>query len=143
LPVPDDLRQRILARVASRTDEQRQTRHSSLVTHTLNIWWRQPSFIAAAVAITVLAALIVFWPSPKSAESFSSFRARMVQTALRNYRMDLVTADLSAIRQYLSTNQYYADYVLPEPLEKLPGDGCAKLKWHDKKVSMVCFDTGA
>ena len=127
LPVPSDLRDRIL----SRHTEPR-----------VNIWWRQPAFLGAAAVIMVLLALTALWPGPRPDKSLAAFQARMVRT-IRDYRMDMVTTNLDEIRQFLATAQYEADYILPESLAKLPGSGCAKLTWQGKKVSMICFDAGA
>jgi hypothetical protein len=63
----------------------------------------------------------------------------MVRSAMRDYRMNLLTNDLNEIRRYLKENQAHGDYVLPKPLEKLPGTGCAILSWQGKRVSLVCF----
>lgn len=126
ISVPQDLRDRILARhIAPR----------------VNIWWRQPAFLAAAAVIVFLLTLVALWPNPKPDKSLAAFQTRMIR-AVRDYRMDLVTTNLGEIRQYLADGQYAADYVLPVPLEKLPGAGCAKLTWQGKKVSMICFDSG-
>jgi len=38
----------------------------------------------------------------------------MVRTALRDYRMDIVTNDLNQIRLFMKTNGAPADYVLPK-----------------------------
>lgn len=126
IPVPLDLRDRILAKHAAPR---------------VNIWWRQPAFIGAAAVIVLLLTLVALWPGPKPDKSLAAFQARMIR-AVRDYRMDLVTTNLAEIRRFLAAGQYDADYVLPASLEKLPGSGCARLTWQGEKVSMICFDTG-
>src|SRR5204862_6863530 len=86
--------------------------------------------------------LVYFKLAAREDKSFAAFRNRVVRNAQRGYAMDITTTNLSEIRQYLAAHQAEADYVLPAPLEKLPGDGGAMLRWHNRKVSMICFDLG-
>src|SRR5260370_39633005 len=66
----------------------------------------------------------------------------MARKVLREYpTMDLVPDDLGQIRQYLARNGPHRDYVLPKPLEKTAGTGCAIFPWHGRSVSMVCFNS--
>ncbi len=136
ISVPHDLRDRIIAKSGALGQSRPADR--------ANIWWRQPSFLATAAVIVFLLSLIALWPGPQPDKSFAAYRARMIQSLARSYpRMDLQTTSLAQIREFLVKSNALADYVLPEPLEKLPGDGCAILSWQGKKVSMICFDAGA
>ena len=128
LHVPADLKDRILA----------EYRPAAIVVR----WWR-PAFpaLAAAAAIALLIGLVFFRSQPED-KSFASFQNRVVRTAQRGYVMDITTSNLTEIRQYLAAREALADYVLPAPLEKLPGEGCAVLRWRNNKVSMICFDAG-
>jgi hypothetical protein len=87
----------------------------------------------------LLGGLAAFWFKPGGTDNFFAYRNRMVRSAMRDYRMNLLTNDLNEIRRYLKENQAHGDYVLPKPLEKLPGTGCAILSWQGKRVSLVCF----
>ena len=129
ITVPQHLREKIVA-------EYNPTR--------IIVWWRRPVFqaLAAAAAIVLLFGLVYFKLPAREDKSFAAFRNRVVRNAQRGYAMDITTTNLSEIRQYLAAHQANADYVLPAPLAKLPGDGGAILRWHDKKVSMVCLDLG-
>jgi hypothetical protein len=108
------------------------------------VWWKRPAYpaLAAAAALVVFIGLAHFWSAPHEDQSFAAYRNRVVRHAQRGYAMDIVTTNLNDIRRYLATHQARADYVLPAPLEKLPGDGGAVLHWHNRTVSMVCFDLG-
>jgi len=108
------------------------------------VWWQQPAFqaLAAAAAIALLIGVGLFWFQPREDRSFAAFQSRVVRNAQRGYVMEITTTDLAQIRRYLATQGAHADYVLPAPLEKLPGDGGAVLRWNNKTVSMVCFDLG-
>lgn len=124
VPVPDQLLERILAN-PRRTPE----------------WWRSPLLWAAAAVIALLVGGMLL-RTEKTEYTFAAFRSKMVRTAMRNYDMPLMTNDLAVIRTYLTTNQAHGDYVLPQPLSKLPGEGCVIFPWHSRTVSLVCLDGG-
>src|SRR5262245_48707516 len=129
LPVPADLKENILAgcRPVARP-----------------VRWQQPVFqaLAAAAAVVLLIGVALFWPGPREDRSFAAFQSRVVRNAQRGYVMEITATNLSEIRRFLGTHGAHADYVLPAPLEKLPGDGGAVLRWNNKTISMVCFDLG-
>lgn len=106
------------------------------------VWWRRPASLAMAAAVVMLIGLVASWLLPREHHAFATYRNRMVRTAMQNYGMNLLTNDLAQIRSYLAANGGHAGYRLSAPLEQLPGDGCAILRWHDRKVSLVCFDLG-
>lgn len=97
-------------------------------------------FLAAAAAMLVLGGLLWFVPGREPAEGgFAIFRQRMVRAALREYRMDLVTSDLAAIRAFLQQRQAPADFELPPALASLPAVGGGLLTWQGRPVAMVCL----
>lgn len=126
IPVPEHLRERILARAK---------------TVKLPVW-RHSVVLSAAAAIVLLLTVAVLWKRSPAEGSFQTFRARMVANVLRQYRMDLTTGDMTRVRQFLATNNAPADYVLPPPLNRLPVMGAGLLSWQDRRVSMVCLDGG-
>lgn len=101
-------------------------------------WW------LAAAAAGVLAAGAVFWmtPPPREPEPFEAFRRRMVGTVLREYRMDIVTNDLAAVRGFLAARGAPSGYVLPSALQRLPVLGGGELDWRGRPVAMTCLDRG-
>ena len=129
LPVPADLKQTILAGHAPPDNV---------------VWWQGRAFqtLAAAAAIVLVIGLAWFRSPPREDRTFAAFRDRVVRNAQRGYSMDMATTNLNEIRRFLATHDGHADYALPAPLQKLPGDGCAILRWRNTKVSMVCFDSG-
>src|SRR5881394_9908 len=129
LPVPGRLKKDILAGYSPKV---------------IPVWWRQRAFqaLAAAAAIVLLIGVSRFLSQPREDRSFAAFQNRVVRNAQRGYVMDITTTNLDEIREYLATQGAYADYVLPAPLEKLPGDGGAVLRWRNKTVAMVCLDLG-
>jgi len=126
IPVPDKLRDQILAR-------------SKLVPLPA---WHRPTIWAAAAGIILLLGLAGFWlrPSPTNG-SFATFRSRMVRAVLTQYRMDIETNDMASIRQFLATNNAPADYVISPLLAKLPPTGAGILSWQRSRVAMVCLDS--
>jgi hypothetical protein len=129
IPVPDGLKEQILAERKVHTTP----------------FTRSPARLLAVAmaAFILLAGLASLWLRPDQEKSFASFQNRMVGTVVRTYpAMDLETADLGKIQQYLTQHGAPGDYVLPAGLAKTTGTGCAKLSWNGQPVSMICFRSG-
>lgn len=133
IPVPDNLRERILAQAKVVTP--------NVVTPPAWTWRRGRWAMAAAIAL--LLGFAAFWLLTPSGDGFSTFRSRMVRAVLRQYSMDIQTNDLGQIRQYLGARQAPADFVLRPGLARLPVTGAGVLSWQGQRVSMVCLDGGA
>jgi hypothetical protein len=127
IPAPDHLKQRLLAQ-------------PKIVR--LQVWWRNPVWLAAAASIVGLIGLAGLWLKPRTPDRFADYQARMVRAALREYRMDLVTTDLKQVRQFMAANGAPADYVLTRGLERLQLAGGGLLRWRSNPVAMVCFNRG-
>ena len=84
----------------------------------------------------------MLWLQPRTPDRFADFRLRMVNAALRQYRMDIVTNDMSQVRQFMAKRGAPADYTLAKGLERLQLTGGGFLKWRSNPVAMVCFDRG-
>ncbi len=124
IPVPPELRARLY-------------RRSKIVSLP---WWQRPQLWASAAAAIILAVgLFGFLHQRDGDAPFNTFRSRMVRTVLRQYRMDLLTNDIAAIRQFHKANSAPADYILPLGLEKLTPIGAGVLSWQGSRVSMVCM----
>lgn len=126
VPIPVGLSERIL--------------HQAKSTRTPERTWPWPLTLAAAAVLMI--GLFGWWLRPAPADSFPQFRDRMVRTVVRQYTMDIVTNDMVAIRRFLATNEAPSDYVLPPALGRLPATGAGLLRWGDRRVSMVCLDSG-
>jgi uncharacterized membrane protein YbaN (DUF454 family) len=106
------------------------------------VWWRSPAWMAAAAAVLLLLGVIAVWLAPRRPDRFANFQERMVSTALREYRMDLVTHDMRQLRQFMAARGAPADYEVPQALERLPLTGGGQLVWRTHPVTMVCFNRG-
>jgi hypothetical protein len=125
IPVPAGLAERIVR------DHSRRARSQ---------WWRRPIVWAAAASVTLLAGV---WFVQHSRESeFAAFSIRMARSALRDYRMELETNNVAAIRGYLASRSAPADYQLRASLDQLPSLGCGIVRWRNQPVSMICLDRG-
>ena len=128
ISVPEGLKEQILSERKALT-----ARHAQ----------RKSALLAAgAAALFLLIGIGAWYLQPPPDNSFGAFQSRMARKVLREYpTMDLATDDLGQIRQYLARNGPHGDYVLPKPLEKTAGTGCAIFPWHGRSVSMVCFNS--
>jgi len=97
---------------------------------------------AAAAAMVALIASTTIWLKPRAPDRFADYRARMVRTVLREYRMDIPTNDMASVRRYLATRGAPADYVVPPGLMPLQLTGGGFLRWRNQPVAMVCFNRG-
>ncbi|MBI5383826.1 MAG: hypothetical protein HZA90_03975 [Verrucomicrobia bacterium] len=105
--------------------------------------WQKPAvWIAVAAVILLFAGLAVMLTRPAAPDRFADYRARMVRVALREYRMDIVTNDMTQVRQFMAQRGAPADYEVPAGLGRTKLTGGGLLKWRGNPVSMVCFDRG-
>jgi hypothetical protein len=140
IPVPSDLRAKILAQAQSVQPEilQSEKPQSKIITVP---FWRTPRAIALAAALAFMATGITFWiTAPREDQSFAGYRSRMIGFALREYRMDIHTNNLAEVQKFLAQNGAPAEFNLPAPLSQTPVKGGATLTWQGRPVSMVCFD---
>ncbi len=104
-------------------------------------WWSRRAALAAAGFVFFAVVASVWWTS-RPTSMFDDYRARMVGTILREYRMDIVTNDMQAVRSFLVNKGAPADYVVPSNLSATSLTGAGALSWRGQPVSMVCFDRG-
>lgn len=129
IPVPEALKEQILSECKA---------HLTLNSR------RRALVGACAIMVIAFVGVITFrsFQAPKPDTSFASFHSRMIGMILRYPKMDIETNDLQAIRQELAKHGQTPNLAFTAPLDKTSGTGCATLTWHDKQVSMVCFNSG-
>lgn len=103
-------------------------------------WQRQSVWLAAAACLVLVLGLAVSLLQQPAPDRFADFRVRMVRTVLREYRMDVVTNDMTQVRRFLAEQGAPADYDLPAGLARLSLTGAGRLQWRGHAVSMVCFE---
>lgn len=139
IPIPSEHKEKLLAQgIRGLSGDQKMIRPQQ--------WWRNPVNWRTAAAILVLIglglALTGLWNRPRVADTFSDYESRMVRSALREYRMDLVTNDLSQIREWMASRGAPADFIVPDGLSSLSLTGGGVLRWRNHPVTMVCFNRG-
>jgi hypothetical protein len=97
--------------------------------------------VCAAAACLALLGLGLWWRPSSGSDNFNVFRDRMVRTALREYRMEMVTGELPRIRDFLRQKGGPADWTLAPALAHSLPIGCAGLRWQNHPVSLVCFNS--
>jgi hypothetical protein len=131
IPVPEGFKEQIIAERKIRT------------TAFQSRWPVICAAVGAVVAVAVLMFVIVSLWQPDRDIGQPAFRDWTVSTALLNYRMDFETNDLSQIRGFLAQKQFDPDFVVPGQLQNhAQPTGCAMLRWHGQRVSMICFRSG-
>lgn len=109
-------------------------------------WWRDPGWLRAAALVALFLGLCVWLAGvgnrARVPDRFADYEQRMVRSALREYRMDLLTDDLAAVRQLMAAQGAPADFSVPEGLSRLQLTGGGVLRWRNHPVAMVCFDRG-
>jgi hypothetical protein len=132
IPVPPTLRGRILAR-------------RIIIPTSPGLFRRRVAFVATLAACFALLAAGLFWVRDlnggKEDLTFSGFRARMIGFAVREYRMDVLTADLGELRRFLRSKGSPDQFTVPPRLGQAPLKGGAALTWQTHPVSMVCFES--
>lgn len=143
---PEKLRDDILAGARSKRRDQERTALSKGGNDTTPVLSysfvrRHREFLALAASIALLLGGIFYWTTRSSEDrSFTGFENRMLRFAIREYRMDILTNDAKAVRQYLAKSGGPSDFPLPASLIATPVLGGAKLSWQNHPVAMICFE---
>lgn len=126
--VPPDLKSRLLA--------------ARKIVAPLPRWWQRPARLTAAAAcVALLGTMVVLSLRSPARAQFASFRSYAGAVAGdKNGRLELMSRDVTAVRQWLNHRSAPADFVVPAGLNGLPSLGCRVLEWHGRKVSFVCFE---
>lgn len=102
--------------------------------------WTLPQWLAAAASILIIIGLAGYWLGwEQTPDRFADYRTRMVRSVLREYRLDVRSSDMQAVRQFMSANGAPDDFVIPGGLSKLPLVGGGFLRWRNHPVAMICF----
>lgn len=128
IPVPEGFKEQIIA--------ERQVHQTPV--------WQKAILAAGAVALVAMAVMFVApHIQPGEPHNFAAYRSFMGSFAEKSYWMEFTSTNLDAVRTFLAQNNHFADYVMPENLQKNAKVlGCASTTWQGKPVTMICFATG-
>jgi hypothetical protein len=127
-PVPPELKSRLLA--------------ARRIVVTPPRWWRKPAWLAAAAAcVALLVTIVALSVGSTDAARFEDFRSYAGAVAGdTGGRLDLMSRDVTALRQWFNGRNAPDDFLIPTGLDGLPSLGCRVLDWNGRKVSFVCFE---
>lgn len=129
IPVPPELRDRILAGCAVSTRRARV---------------RRRQWLAMAAGFTVLLTTGLLWqfqPLRVSDEdTFASLRRDMTQYLSGPYRLERYSPDLPVLKTHLAAARV-ADFPIPAGLTDHPSIGCRTIDWREHRVALICFST--
>jgi hypothetical protein len=127
IPVPDDLREKVLA----------QRRASPGAT----VRWRSRWWQAAAAGLAVLALSSSVWLANRS-DPFDAYRRDMAGLVSGEYSVNVEASHLDQIRDFLATRGWPSDYALTPAMQNLEAEGASVLQWRGRKVSLICLEAG-
>jgi hypothetical protein len=91
----------------------------------------------------LLAAVTAIWNSRPGVATLAEFREDMVQLAAQveagEARLQFETADLDAMRRWISNQPVPEGTVLPASLAPGSGLGCRVVEWRGQSVLLACF----
>lgn len=126
MPVPADLKERILSR--------------RKVVQPV-IWWRRRTVLAAAAALVLVLAAAALYFGVGTNSDLRVYRRDMVQFVADLYRMNIQGTTWDGLRKAFAKQGWPSDYVVPSALQSVSVEGGCILSWRDEKVSLICMRT--
>ena len=103
-------------------------------------WWRRPAWIAAAACIVLAAVLTILLLRPAAKPNFAEFRSYVADTTAKLDDLDLMSRDMTELRQWLQNRGAPGDFIIPSRLNGKSSIGCRVFDWRGQHVSLVCFN---
>ena len=103
-------------------------------------WWQSPVAWGIAAAFAILGSLALGLAHPFAPNNWGKFRDRVVAWTEHEYRMEIVTNQIPALREFHASRGAPSDYSLPPSLAALAPLGGGLLTWRDHPASMVCLN---
>jgi len=130
IPVPETLKRQLL--------------EQNKIVRPRFVWGPAQWMKLAACFVILLGAVLAltYYGSDMREAHFTDFQSRMVRSALREYKMELLTRDIGQLRHWMEARQAPADFNVPKGLAQLNLTGGGVLHWRNHPVSMACFDRG-
>lgn len=127
IPVPPDLRDRILAGCSVSTRRARV---------------RRRQWLAMAAGFTVFLTTGLVWQFQPSravgGDNFASLRRDMTRFLSGPYSLEHYSPDLPVLKTHLAGAQV-ADFPVPAGLTEHPSIGCRTVDWREHRVALICF----
>jgi len=125
IPVPVDLQARILEGRPGR-----RVRRDG---------WRMGSLLPAAALVLAVVGASIAWLAPWKSPTWQDYQARMVEEVTEPYDLDLATHSHEQVRNDMAAAGFPSDYRIPPGLLDYPLEGGRKLRWHGRRISVICF----
>lgn len=106
-------------------------------------WWRQPFLLQAAAGLVVVAGVTMLWMGPLRTPTWVDYRSKMVEEVTEPYDFTVSSEDPAHVRQAMAAAGFPADYRAPRGLDGYPLEGGRLMRWHGRKVSVVCYGSDA
>jgi len=101
--------------------------------------WRSPLWLMAAAAVLMLGSVLTWWKAPVAGATLDEFAVNFVA---RGFVLQKHSADLGALRSWLTERQGPLPEALPAKFAELRALGCRTLDFRGREVSLVCFERG-
>lgn len=126
LPVPDDLRSRILT--------------GGRVSRPAH-WWMPRRILAIAAMVALFAGLALWFYSGSQPPDQWQDQALATLSGLVSGRMtfDVQSPNVAELQQWLRANGSPVPGALPASLQRLAGLGCKMVSWRGHPISIICF----
>jgi hypothetical protein len=124
IPVPDDLKDRILS-------DRKVVRPA--------LWTRRRIVLVAAAALVLLVAIAALCFRAGTNSDLRVYRRDMVQFIADLYRMNVQATTWEGLQKAFAKQGWPSDYVVPNTLQSVSLEGGCMLIWRDEKVSLICM----
>ena len=128
IPVPKDLRNRILTGQIERENPRQ---------------WTFGHTLAAAAIVLILLTPIAYFANRFEAsgpQTFAAMKIDMGNYLSRFFVLEMQSSQIDEIQGYLQDEQNFPSFEVPDTLAKYPGIGCQLIDWHDENIALICFN---
>ena len=129
VPVPENLREAILARHAAVSPESAASPSR-----------RRFVVLALAASVVALAAVTMLLLRPaRPSTDLAAFRREMQENVSGFVRLSFTHTDSVQLQQWLQEKRGLSGYAIPAGLRAQPGIGCRSWTWNGRAVGLICF----
>ena len=129
VPVPENLREAILARHAEKLPK----------TETHPVRRRLVLLALAASVVALVAITMVLLRPARPSVDLAAFRREMQDNVSGFVRLSFTQTNPVQLQQWLSEKRGLSGYEIPAGLRAQPGIGCRSWTWNGRAVGLICF----